>query len=257
MNRSSKSSRSAPVTWSDLVASRTEDSADTIASMEKDIDELPTLSETPLELTFAGCASVLARGFLFCGTAGTRRFLAGYHPHLVRLAKQLADDENGQKSMREILDFALLAECAGAPRPPLLGRDLLGPVIAARREFFDHQRRSLAFTALALGDAAAALVCIDATPATHDAPVLRFEFNQFELIRYLAAAVEQKRPTDWIEPAWVEYFELFPLHIEAEAAEWPDIFNFARILANVRGDKVSDIADDLHARVQMAAKQEP
>src|SRR5262249_8846200 len=154
-----------------------------------------------------------------------------------------------------LVDFALMAECMGTPRPPGFDSTLLQPLIAGRGEFSDARKRAMAFTALALRDTAAALAFLDETPATYDAPVVRFEFNQFELIRYLAAALDQRRPADWIEPAWVEYFTLFPLHISAQAAEWPDPFNFARILANVRGDTVNGIADDLYARVQLLAKQ--
>ena len=143
----------------------------------------------------------------------------------------------------------------GTPRPPGFDSTLLASLLAARAEFGDAQKRAMAFTALALGDIPTALAFLDETPAVYDAPVVRFKFNHFELIRYLAAALAQRRPADWIEPVWVEYFSLFPLHISAQAAEWPDLFNFARILANVRGDKVGGIAVDLHARVQLMAKQ--
>ena len=74
-------------------------------------------------------------------------------------------------------------------------------------------------------------------------------------IRYLAAALDKRWPADWIEPAWVEYLNLFPLHLAADAAEWPDLFMFARVLAELRGDKIADIADDLHARVQRLAQE--
>jgi hypothetical protein len=66
--------------------------------------------------------------------------------------------------------------------------------------------------------------------------------------------LDARRPADWIEPLWVEYFDLFPVHLAAQAAEWPDLFNFARILAGVRGENVASIADDIHARVMHAAR---
>lgn len=99
-----------------------------------------------------------------------------------------------------------------------------------------------------------ALSFIDEPPGSYDSPLLRVEFNQLELLRYLAAALDARRPADWIEPLWVEYFELFPVHLAAQAAEWPDLFNFARILAGVRGENVASIADDIHARVMHAAR---
>jgi hypothetical protein len=253
MNRSAKS---APVTWSDLVASDTEDAAGSVAFLERKIPRLAKSSGMDFTSAFAGCSGALARGILFCGTTTTRALVLGFHPHLPRVMKELAAENGlGEPLAHWVVDFALMSECIGTARPPGFDSALLEPLVAAREEFSDARKRAMAFTALALGDTSAALAFLDEKPATYDAPVIRFEFNQFELIRYLAAALVQGRPADWIEPAWVEYFSLFPLHISAEAAEWPDLFNFARVLANVRGDKVSDIADDLHARVQLLAKQ--
>ena len=76
------------------------------------------------------------------------------------------------------------------------------------------------------------------------------------MIRYLAAALEQA-PAGGLDRAAVarDTWTLFPLHLAAEAAEWPDLFMFARVLAQLRGDKVADIADDLHARVQRLAQE--
>lgn len=252
----SRSSKSAPVTWSDLVASETEDAAEAVAFLESDIPRLATISGFDLTRAFAGCSGAMARGILFCGTAMTRELMRGFHPHLLRVMEALASDDRRDAPLAHwVMDFALMSECMGMPRPPEVDSTLLEPLIAARGEFDDERKRAMAFTALALGDTTTALAFLGEKPATYDAPVVRFEFNQFELIRYLAAALDQHRPADWIEPVWVEYFTLFPLHISAKAARWPDLFNFARILANVRGDKVSDIADDLHARVQLLAKQ--
>lgn len=248
--------KTSPLTWNDLISRHVEDAAGSVAYMEQEAATLADLSGTDLTSAFAGCSGALARGTLLCGTATTRSFVRGFHPHLSRVIDGLAvQNRCGAPLAHWVVDFALMAECMGTPRPPGFDSSLLAPLVAARGEFGDARKRAMAFTALALGDTRTALAFLDEQPKTYDAPVVRFEFNQFELIRYLAAALDQRRPADWIEPAWVEYFELFPMHISAEAAEWPDVFNFARILANVRGDKVGDIADDLHARVQLLAKQ--
>jgi hypothetical protein len=155
----------------------------------------------------------------------------------------------------QIASFALIAECTGVPRPREIDAGLLTPLMPARKEFFDPQRRSMALAALALRDTATALAFLDAKPASYEQPRLQFEFNIYELIRYLAAAIDQRRPADWIEPAWLEYLNLFPMHLAADAAAWPDLFMFARVLAELRGDRISDIADDLHARVQRLAQE--
>jgi hypothetical protein len=253
MNRSAKS---APVTWSDLVASQTANAAGTVAFLERKIPRLAKISGIELTSAFAGCSDALARGILLCGTPTTRALVQEFHPYLPRVMEALAAQNRLDASLAHwALDFALLSEYTGTPRPHGFDSALLKPLVPARGEFGDVEERALAFTALALGDTSSALAFLDEKPVTYDAPVVRFEFNQFELIRYLAAALDNRRPADWIESAWVEYLGLFPLHIAAKAAAWPDVFNFARILANVRGDKVGDIADDLHARVQLLAKQ--
>ncbi|HEX5099282.1 MAG TPA: hypothetical protein VFV94_07265, partial [Polyangiaceae bacterium] len=224
--------------------------------LDKKVPKLGSLSGVMLTSAFAGCSGALARGILLCGTATARVLVRGLHPHLPRVMEALSEqDRRGAPLAHWIVDFALLAECIGTPRPPGFDSSLLSPLLSTREEFSDARRRAMALTALALGDGATALAFLDEKPATYDAPRVRFEFNQFELIRYLAAALDQRRPADWIEPSWVEYFTLFPTHISAQAAEWPDPFKVMRVLANVRGDKVSDIADDLHARVQLLAKQ--
>jgi hypothetical protein len=250
------SKKSTPVAWTDLVASDAEDAAESVAFLEGDIARLAGISGIDLTSAFAGCSGVLARGILFCGTSKVRALVNGFHPHLPRVMEALAAQNRRDAPLAHwAVDFALLSECLGTPRPHGFDSGLLKPLVPARGEFGDVGERALAFTALALGDTSSALAFLDEKAATYDAPVVRFEFNQFELIRYLAAALDNRRPADWIEPAWVEYFTLFPLHIAAKAAEWPDVFNFARILANVRGETVSGIADDLHARVQLLAKQ--
>jgi hypothetical protein len=177
------------------------------------------------------------------------------HPALSRGVEALdATDMRDTLAALRLLNFSLVAECAGKKRPPALDTTLLKPLLPVRKSFGDAQRRSAAFAALALQDTATALAFIDAAPAKYNQPVLKFEFNIFELIRYLAAAIDQRRPSDWIEPAWLEYLEGFPLHLAAEAAEWPDLFNFARVLAQLRGDRIDGIADDLHARIARLAQ---
>jgi hypothetical protein len=244
------------VTWNDLVTRQAKNAAGSVAFLEEDIPRLATISGVELTSAFAGCSGALARGTLLCGTATTRGLVRGFHPHLPRVMEALlAQNRPGAPLAHWVMDFALIAECMGTPRPPGFDSALLGPLVAARGEFSEARKRAMALTALALGDTATALAFLDEAPAEYDAPRVRFEFNQFELIRYLAAVLDERRPADWIEPAWSEYFALFPLHITAEAGEWPDPFNFARVLAELRGDKVSDIADDLHARVQLLAKE--
>jgi hypothetical protein len=250
------SKKSAAMTWSHLIATEAGNAAGSVAYLKKEIPGLGSISGVELTSVFAGCSAALARGILLCGTATTRALVSGFHPHLLRVIEALAEqNRRGAPLAHWVVDFALMSECMGTPLPPGFNSALLQPLVAARGDFSDARKRAMALTALALGDTLSALAFLDEEPKIYDAPVVRFEFNQFELIRYLTAALEQRRPADWIEPAWLEYFTLFPMHISAKAAEWPDSFNFARILANVRGAKVSDIGDDLHARVQLLAKQ--
>ncbi|NHZ89620.1 hypothetical protein F2P45_11435 [Massilia sp. CCM 8733] len=206
--------------------------------------------------TFAGVDMVLARAILCCGNAEARPLILLMHPFVPNALAALDSFElEHTQTAKRILSFALLAQCTGVPRPEASDSAPLKPLLPARAELSAKQQRSVALLALAMHDTATARAFIDAEPATYAQPVLSLEFNLYELIRYLADALDQQRPADWIEPAWLEYLEEFPLHLASDAAEWPDLFYFARILANVRGDKVSDIADDLHARVQLLEKQ--
>ncbi|MFP5391275.1 MAG: hypothetical protein ACLGI6_06975 [Gammaproteobacteria bacterium] len=244
------------MTWSDLLASESANAARSLAFLVEDIGNLPDIDGDRLTMAYAGCSGVLARALLFCDSAAARVLVDGFHPHLGRVMQELArTDETSQSIVQWLLDFALLSECVGTPRPAGFDSALLDPLLAARTEFGDVERRALAFTALALGDSARALAFLDQQPGQYEWPVLRVEFNQFELNRYLAHVLEQERPADWIEPAWLEYLSLFPLHVAAKAAKWPDLFNVARVLANVRGDPVGQIAEDLHARVRLLASQ--
>jgi hypothetical protein len=227
--------------------------------LEEELSNLADIAELEAEAlpgAFAGADNMLARAILCCGSAEVRPLISLMHP-LVPNALAALDKFEREHSLaaKRIQSFALLVQCTGVSRPEGSDSAPLKPLLPARAEFSARQQRSAALLALAMNDTATARAFIDAEPASYAQPVLSFEFNLYELIRYLADAIDKQRPADWIEPAWVEYIEEFPLHLEADAAEWPDLFYFARILANVRGDKVGDIADDLHARVQLLAKQ--
>lgn len=245
-----------PVNWHELANRHALDAAAMLKRRLKLGDELGELEGNDLLDAYAGCDSTVARGCIFCGSADGRAVIAKFHASLARALGAL--DTTGMRdtaSAHELANYVLIAECTGTPRPANFDGALLKPLVARRKDYFDAQRRSMAFTSLALGDTATALAFLDAKPAAYEQPRLSFEFNTYELIRYLAAALEKRRPADWTEPAWLEYLETFPLHLAADAAEWPDIFMFARVLAELRGDKIADIADDLHARVQRLAQE--
>jgi hypothetical protein len=219
-------------------------------------EKLGMFAENDLLSAYAGTAGVVARGSMLLGMDAPRPVISLYHAGLGRALQAL--DTTGMHDTaisHQILDFALIAECTGVRRPREMAVGLLQPLVPVRKEFLDPQRRSMALTALALRDTATALAFLDARPANYDEPRLEFEFNIYELIRYLSAALDKRWPADWIEPAWLEYLGLFPMHLAAEAADWPDLFMFARVLAELRGDRISDIADDLHARVQRLAQE--
>lgn len=243
-----------PVTWRDLVTNHAEPTQRRLEKLTLESAGYAALSGPRLRTAMASCDGVLGGGIALCGPMAVREFVRGYHPHLARVVDELrAQNRLAAPIVHWVLNFALMGESLNVTRPPGFDVSLLEPLMAGRSEFNATRCRALAFTALALGDTAAALEFVDEKPARHDAPVTRVEFNQLELIRYLAAAIDARRPALWIEPVWVEYFELFPMHLSAEAAEWPDLFNFARVLANVRGDDVATLADDVHARVKQAA----
>ena len=244
-----------PVDWRILVEQHAAPTKEQVDRLARDSHGYHALSGARLRSAMAGSDGVLAGGIALCGSATVRDFVHGCHPHLPRVVDELrAQDRLGAPIVGWMLNFALMSECLGVARPAGFDAELLKPLLRAREEAGDTQRRSLAFTALALGDTTSALSFIDEPPGSYDSPLLRVEFNQLELLRYLAAALDARRPADWIEPLWVEYFELFPVHLAAQAAEWPDLFNFARVLAGVRGENVASIADDIHARVMHAAR---
>lgn len=208
-----------------------------------------------LTAAFAGNDRVLAASIGLGGAAGAREMVDRFHPHLARaLAIFGEEDRLGSVHVQALLNFALIAEAMGVQRPPAFDSALLKPLVSLRKEFGDSQKRSIAWTALALGDTATALAMLNQKPRAVAAPELRFEFNQLALIRYVAAIVTANRPADWLESVWLEYFALFPMHLAARAAYWPDLFNFARVLATLRGEAVAALADDVHARVMLAAR---
>ena len=245
----------AATTWQELLARHAPAVHQLIAQQLVNFANVAARDSSKLPSAFAGLDSVLARGILACGSAEVHALIVLMHPALSDALGAVSPSQlQHSQSAKWILSFALLAECAGIPRPPGFDSGPLKPLIRGRRELSDVEQRSAALLALALRDTMTARALIDAEPASDTQPVVSFEFNLYELIRYLADAIDQRRPADWIEPAWVEYIAGFPLHLAADAAEWPDLFYFARVLADVRGGKVSDIADDLHARVQLLAK---
>jgi hypothetical protein len=248
--------KSVATTWRDLLAIQ-EPAARGLIELhlemyadigEREADELPDV--------FSGADQVLARGILACGSEVVRPLLRLQHPFLPAALQALRTQKREQwQSAKWMLSFSLLAECMGTPRLPGFDSAVLQPLIRSRTELKDQEQRSASLLALAMGDTATARALVEAEPARYEQPVLQFEFNLYELIRYLADVVDQRRPPDWIEPAWQEFITGFPMHLAADAAEWPDLFYFARILANVRGDRVGQIADDLHARVHVLAQQ--
>jgi hypothetical protein len=243
-------------TWGEILSRQESEIRALIARELEDFSNIAARAVPTLPSAFSGVDNVLARGILVCGTAAVRPLISLMSPSLRNALPAVTDHElHHTQSARWILSFALVAECAGITRPAGFDEGPLKPLVSGRDGLSDPERRCAAFLALALGDAATARALIGAAAKTWTQPVLRFEFNLYELIRYLADAIDQRRPADWIEPVWLEYFAGFPMHLAADAARWPDIFCFARILANVRGERIGQIADDLHARVRLLAQQ--
>ena len=243
-------------TWRELVERHAESAAAMLQNLVELTEELRESEGEDLLDMFAGSDAVLARGTIFCGSAAGRELMQRWHPVLPQVAAALtADGLQSDRVAHEILNFALIAECSGTRRPHGFDSKMLPPLLAEREELSDAQLRSIAFTALALRDTATARAFIDADPISYQQPIVRFEFNLFELLRYLADAIDRRRPADWIEPAWLEYLNLFPLHLAADAASWPDLFCFARVLADLRGEKMQAVADDLHARIERLANE--
>jgi hypothetical protein len=245
-----------PADWAQLLAQAKTPTIEKLRYLEEVAAELSDREGHRLTNAFAGNDGVLARGIVLAGKAACTGVIAGFHPELTRaLAALIATDMHDTLVAHQLVNFALIAESAGTARPQGFDDRMIRSLVPARKKFSDRELRSIAFSALALSDSATALVVLGTKAGSYDEPRLEFEFNIYELIRYLAAALDKRWPADWIEPAWLEYLGLFPMHLAADAAAWPDLFMFARVLAELRGDKVSDIADDLHARVQLLAKE--
>jgi hypothetical protein len=245
-----------PVNWHDLSARASVEVATVLNHCAKVSNSLQEMDGNDLLSVFAGMDSVVARSCILNGSRASRATFERYLASLSRVRRAIDSVGATKRAIAwQIENFALVAECAGMTGPAKTDAGLFKPLVAVRKTFSDSRRRSIAFTALALRDTTSALALVDAKPAEYDEPRLAFEFNIFELIRYLASAIDERRPADWVEPAWLEYLNLFPLHLAADAAAWPDLFMFARVLAALRGDKISDIADDLHARVQRLAQE--
>lgn len=205
---------------------------------------------------FIGSDGVLACGIVVWGRTASQDVIDAFHPLVSQVLKSMAaNDMADTPAAHHAINLALIAESAGVSLATGIDGRLLKPLISARRNFSDRDLRSMALTALALRDTTAGLAFLGDKPARYDEPRLSFQFNIYELVRYLAATLDQRRPADWVEPAWLEYLQLFPLHLAADAAKWPDLFMFARVLAELRGDKIADIADDLHARVSRLAEE--
>lgn len=246
----------ADTTWRELLA-RHGPAVRTLIEQElHDFSDIAQREAEKLPSAFAGEDDVLTRGILACGKTEVVPLVQLMHPMLRRALGALSNsDLKNSQAAKWILSFALLAEGVGTEIRPRFDATPLKPLIAGRKDLSDTEQRSAALLALALNDPATARALIDAEPASYAQPIVRFEFNLYELIRYLAHVIEHGEPADWIEPAWGEYLAGFPMHLAADAAEWPDVFYFARVLANARGDRVGEIADDLHARVRLLASQ--
>lgn len=249
-------SSSAAVDWRSLSVKVSKSTAATLEHSAKLGGRLLELEGHDLLDAFSGVDGVFARGCIVNGSRAAQAAMEKYLESLPRARKALVSVDASKSAVAyQLANLALIGECTGKPGPAAGDIGLLKPLVRERHSFSDSRRRSMALTALALRDTATALALLDAKPAAYDEPRLSFEFNIHELIRYLAAALDMRRPADWIEPAWLEYLENFPLHLAAQAAEWPDLFMFARVLAELRGDKIADIADDLHARIERLAQE--
>ncbi|VTU19994.1 hypothetical protein H4CHR_00496 [Variovorax sp. PBS-H4] len=244
----------ADTTWRELLARHAPAVHALVEQELQDFADVAQREAEDLPSAFAGEDDVVARGILACGKAEVVPLVELMHPMLRRALGAVSDnDRRNSLAAKRILSFALLAEGVGTKTPSGLDATPLKSLAAGRKSLSDTEQRSAALLALAFGDPDTARALIDAEPVSYEQPVVRFEFNLYELIRYLAHVIEHRRPADWIEPAWGEYLAGFPMHLAADAAEWPDIFYFARVLANARGDRVGDMADDLHARVRLLA----
>jgi hypothetical protein len=245
-----------PMSWREIVEQQAEPTRAALTRLEKFTAEFSHCEDAELAGAFGGTEEVLAHSLLLFGADACRPMMESWWAILPQVTATLDRYEmRGERLAHHILNFAIVAECADLTRPTGLDTESLQPLLAERETFSDTQKRSMAFTALALGETAAAYAFIGAEPIAQTEPGKTFQFNLFELIRYLADALDQQRPSDWIEPAWLEYLHLFPGHLAAQAASWPDLFCFARVLARLRGETVERIADDLYGRIMLLADE--
>lgn len=251
---SNQETASIAMTWSEILVQDAEWTRSVLHRQEKFADEFANCEDVELAGAFSGSGALIARGLLLLGGAVCRPMIEKWHGVLAQVAGTLEEHAMwGERLAHEVLSFAIVAECAGLPRPTGLGGDAIQALLVGRESFSDVQRCSMALSALSLGETTAANGFIDAERVARSDPGRQFQFNLFELVRYLADALDQQRLSDWIEPAWLEYLHLFPGHLAAQAAWWPDLFSFARVLAQLRGEAVEHIADDLHGRIMLLA----
>jgi hypothetical protein len=130
-----------------------------------------------------------------------------------------------------VLHIALLLKGSGFVEELEISDKWLDGLLDSGGMSSDHDRRSFALVALAMGNVECAMRSIQAksTPGPW-CPNRTFEFNIFEMTRYFAAALSDQVDVDDVRPAYNEFVETFPIHLAAKASNFLDLFNLPMLL---------------------------
>lgn len=213
------------------------------------IDALRTRDSNRLSWLLLGKDAVVVQSIAMLGNIDEELFGAWREelPRAISGLKQRGH-ENRVGGFR-ILSLALVLETTGFSRPDGVDDGWLKSLLTSAEDFSDQERRSLAFAALAMQRSDTALEFILADPIADPSPGQLFEFNTFDLIRYLAAAITDGLSAESVHPAWEEHVRLFPLNLAASASDWPDLLHASHALALMDGREPRTAADWLRKQV--------
>ncbi len=239
-------------TWTQLVERYGEFSVAALAREQARLDEIEAWSDARLLRVFSGNDVMLARLFALCGNGEYEQVLSVWHRLLPRLANAVVSSERMQHvTRRYVLYVALVLECKGYRLDAVFDSQWLNGLIGHRHFYNDAQVRTMALASLALGDTDLALAFIDASPMDVEwESGKRFEFNTFDLIRYLAQAIDADVGHGDLENCWNEFLSVFPLNLAADASDWPDLFFVRGAICKLSGREMKHVSSDVHSAIK-------
>ena len=252
----SDSRNGVPITWRSIYE---RDKLPTVTSVQEDINyarEFVELDDNQLVDAYSGMEFTVASGLALLDVSRSSELVALCASQISRACETVKKQQLYKWGMgSSVLQMVLIVKGSGFAEELQIDAEWLKGILCSGEILSDLDRRKFALIALAVGDPECAMQFIGSNLIVEPwRPNQTFEFNIFELIRYLATALVNQVGVEDIQPAFNEFIELFPIHLAASASSLPDLFNLAYVVARIEGNGFSRVNSALNEQIKELIK---